>query len=157
LANYVYDEATVVNTSNTVFLAGDVTTYVNNQFVGRGVMPSVANGQSFNVGLGIDSSLRAHRVLVEKTEGSQGGNRVVDFTYRLSIENFGAAPAAVRLLDRLPTAKETEIRVTPGAMGKDLSKDAAYAQADQKKGILRWDLDVPAQAVDGKALTFEYQ
>ena len=160
LATYVYDEATVVNDSSTVFLFGDVATYVNNEFVGRGVMPSVAIGQSFNVGLGIDSSLRARRELVEKTETMQGGNRVVDFTYRMSLENFGAKPANVRLLDRLPTAKEAEIRVTLASVGRDgreLSKDPIYVQNDHKKGILRWDIEVPAQAVDVKAFSMEYQ
>jgi hypothetical protein len=159
LATYVYDEATATNDSQTVFLYGDVATYVNNEFVGRGVMPSVAIGQRFNVGLGIDSSLRASRILVEKSETTQGGNRVVDFTYRFNLENFGSKPASVRLMDRLPTAKEAEIKVTPAAQGKDgreLSKDADYLEADRKKGILRWDLEVPAGALDTKALSFEY-
>jgi len=159
LASYVYDEASVTNDSTTVFLAGDVATYVNNEFVGRGVMPSVPVGQNFKLGLGVDSSLRARRDLVEKTETTQGGNRVVDFAYRLSVENFGSRPATVRLLDRLPTAKEAEIRVTlaQAATGKELSKDQLYQETDRKKGILRWDVEVPAQAVDVKALSLEYQ
>lgn len=157
LASYVYDEASVTNDSSTVFLSGDVATYVNNEFVGRAAMPSVAVGQTFNVGLGIDSSLRVRRELVEKTEAQQGGNRVVDFTYRLTLENFGGKPATVRLLDRLPTTKETEIRATILSPGKELSKDPIYDQTDRKKGILRWDLEVPAQAVDVKALAMEYQ
>lgn len=157
LASYVYDEASVTNDSATVFLSGDVATYVNNEFVGRAAMPSVAIGQTFNVGLGIDSALRVRRELVEKTETQQGGNRVVDFTYRLTLENFGAKPATVRLLDRLPTTKETEIRATILSPGKELSKDPIYDQTDKKKGILRWDLEVPAQAVDVKALAMEYQ
>ncbi|HVT89260.1 MAG TPA: mucoidy inhibitor MuiA family protein [Tepidisphaeraceae bacterium] len=157
LANYVYNEATVTNDSVTQLLAGEVATYVNNEFVGRGAIPSVAVGQNFNVGLGIDSSLRTRRELVEKNETMQGGNRVVDFTYRLTLENFGAKPASVRLLDRLPTAKEAEIRVTLVPPGKELSKDAVYEQGDRKKNILRWDLEVPAQLADDKALAVEYQ
>ena len=97
LNDYVYDEALAVNDSPYVLLYGDLQTYVANQFVGRGVLPSTSIGQSLEVGLGIDSSLRAHRVLVEKTEGISGGNRVADFTYRLLIENFGNAPAKVQL------------------------------------------------------------
>ncbi len=160
LASYVYDEASVINDSSTVFLSGDLATYVNNEFVGRGVMPSVPVGQSFNVGLGVDSSLRATRQLVEKTETPQGGNRVVEFTYRLTVENFGSRPASVRLLDRLPTAKEAEIRVTLaplGSNGRELSKDPIYVETEKKKGILRWEVEVPAQAVDVKALAVEYQ
>ena len=160
LTTAVYDEASAVN-DKMVLLWGDVATYVNNEFVGRGVMPSVAIGQRFNVGLGIDSSLRARRELVEKTETTQGGNRVVDFTYRLSVENFGSVPVAVRLLDRLPTAKEAEIKVTPPVTPKDakepwLSNDPVYTQNEGKKGILRWDRDIPAKAVDDTAYKLEY-
>jgi hypothetical protein len=163
LSTFVYDEATATNGSDTVFLWGDVNTYVNNEFVGRGVMPSVSVGQRFSAGLGVDSSLRTRRELVEKTESTQGGNRVVEFTYRLTVENFGSKDAAVHLQDRMPTAKEAEIKVTLGPRdAKDtkqpeLSKDSIYEQTGKKKGILRWDLNVPAKAVDDKAVVVEYQ
>jgi hypothetical protein len=149
-------------------------TYVANQFVGRGVLPSTAVGQSLEVGLGIDSSLRAHRVLVEKTEGISGGNRMADFTYRLSLENFGNAPARVQLYDRLPTTKDTskEITITAGTcakgtadkelgpkepLDKATSQDPLYLQKDKKKNILRWDIEVPPSSVDEKAYAVEYQ
>ena len=174
LNDYVYDEALAVNDSPYVLLYGDVQTYVANQFVGRGVLPSTSIGQSLEVGLGINSSLRAHRVLVEKTEGISGGNRVADFTYRLLIENFGNAPAKVQLYDRLPTTKDTskEITVSTGArakgsadkelsakepLDKATSQDPLYLQKDKKKNILRWDLEVPQNSVDEKAYAVEYQ
>jgi hypothetical protein len=160
LTNAIYDEATATN-DKMVLLFGDVNTYMDNEFVGRGVMPSVAIGQRFSVGLGIDSSLRARRELVEKNETPQGGNRVVDFTYRLFVENFGNAPAKVHLLDRLPKANESDIKVTPPVTPKDaklpwLSDDPAYTEYEAKKGILRWDRDIPARAVDDKAFTLDY-
>jgi hypothetical protein len=61
--------------------AGPVATFLGGQFVGRGEIPTVTLGESFAVGLGIDSSLRAKRELVDKQERIQGGNRVVDFIY----------------------------------------------------------------------------
>jgi hypothetical protein len=160
LTTAVYDEATVTN-DKMVLLWGDVNTYMDNEFVGRGVMPSVAIGQRFSVGLGNDSSLRARRELVEKSEAPQGGNRVVDFTYRLIVENFGSAPAPVRIIDRLPKANEADIKVTPpvapkGAKEPWLSDDPAYTESDAKKGILRWDREIPARAVDDKAYTLDY-
>ena len=174
LNDYVYDEALAVNDSPYVLLYGDLQTYVANQFVGRGVLPSTSIGQSLEVGLGIDSSLRVHRGLVEKTEGISGGNRIAEFTYRLSLENFGNAPARVQLYDRLPTTKDTskEITITAGTsakgsadkelglkepLDKATSQDPLYLQKDKKKNILRWDLEVPPNSVDEKAYTVEYQ
>ena len=157
LTSAVYEEADVVNSSKMVLLAGPVATYIDGQFVGHGDMPTVSIGESFTIGLGIDSSLRAHRELAKKSESIQGGNRVVDFTYQLSIENFGAEAIQVRLMDRLPTAKETEVKLALVSSGQPLSKDARFEQQERKKGMLRWDVKVPAQAIGTAAFTLDYQ
>jgi hypothetical protein len=156
LTSAVYEEASVVNASGRVLLAGPVSTYVAGQFVGHGDMPTVSIGESFTVGLGIDSSLRATRELVKKNESIQGGNRLVDFTYQLTIENFGSEAAEVRLMDRMPTAKENEVKLTLVAPGRPLSEDSRYEQ-QRKKGLLRWDVKVPAQSIGAKAFTLDYQ
>lgn len=155
LTEYVYDEADLVNDSPLVLLAGPVSTYVGGQFVGQSALPNVAAGERFTVGLGIDPGLRAARELVDKKESTQGGNRIVDFTYRLTIENFAAAPAALRVLDRLPTGHGQEIKVTLTEPGKGSHTDGPGAAADRKKGLLRWDAEVPPQAAG--ALAIEYQ
>jgi hypothetical protein len=157
LTSAVYEEADVVNSSKMVLLAGPVATYIDGQFVGHGDMPTVSIGESFTIGLGSDSSLRAHRELAKKNESIQGGNRVVDFTYQLSIENFGAEAIPVRLMDRLPTAKETEVKLALVSSGQPLSKDARFEQQERKKGMLRWDVKVSAQAIGTAAFTLDYQ
>ncbi|MHC4442093.1 MAG: mucoidy inhibitor MuiA family protein [Planctomycetota bacterium] len=157
LTNYVYEEASVSNASNMVLLAGPVSTYLADQFVGHGAIPTVAVGEKFTVGFGIDSSLRATRELVEKDEDVQGGNRIVKFTYRLALENFGSDAAVVRLLDRLPQAKETDIKLTLVSPGRELSEDPDYRHNGHKKGILRWEIEVPTDAVGPEAASIEYQ
>ncbi|HUU85141.1 MAG TPA: mucoidy inhibitor MuiA family protein [Phycisphaerae bacterium] len=157
LTDYVYEEATVTNDSELVLLAGPVSTYLADQFVGHGEIPVVTSGERFPVGFGIDPSLRTSRELVERRESVQGGNRVVHFTYRLALENFGGAAAAVRLLDRIPTANKSQVNVTLVSTGPDLSGDAAYLKAEGKKGILRWDVEVPQQATDLEAFAIEYE
>jgi hypothetical protein len=156
LTSFVYEEARLTNTSDRVFLAGPVATFMGGQFVGRGELPTVTVGESFTVGLGIDSSLRAERELVNKEERIQGGNRVVDFTYALSLENFGHEPVKVRLLDRLPTVGENDIKVTLAKSDDKVSDDPTYQMADRKDGILRWDVEVPAQAVGPKQEVLRY-
>jgi hypothetical protein len=156
LTSFVYEEARLTNTSDRVFLAGPVATFVGGQFVGRGEIPTVTVGESFCVGLGNDSSLRAERELVNKEERVQGGNRVVDFTYELSLENFGDKPAEVRLLDRLPTVGENDIKVTLVKSDEKVSGDDLYEKTDHKDGILRWDVEAPAQAVGPKAKVLRY-
>jgi uncharacterized protein (TIGR02231 family) len=156
LTSFVYEEARLTNSSDHVFLAGPVATFLGGQFVGRGALSTITVGESFTVGLGIDESLRAERELVKKDERIQGGNRVVDFTYELSLENFGIEPVKVRLLDRLPTVGQDDVKVTLVISDATVSDDATYQMTDRKDGILRWDVEVPAQAVGPKQKVLRY-
>jgi uncharacterized protein (TIGR02231 family) len=157
LTGQVYDEATAVNASRMVLLAGPVTAYRNGAFVGSGELPTTAVGQSFTVGFGADSSLRTARALVERTEQTQGGNRIVELTYRLSVENFGSEGAQVRVLDRLPRAESADVRVELISSSPELSSAPEYVATEKKDGILRWDIGVPAQAIGAKAASVEFK
>lgn len=157
LTSYVYEEANLTNTSDLVLLAGPVATYVNGEFVGHGELPTVISGERFTVGLGIDSALRATRELVDRTESVQGGNRVVEFTYRLSIENFSAQPIRLRTFDRIPTGRDGELKLTLLTNEDDLSQDDTYRKTERKRGLLRWDVEAPARAVAMEAKTIEYK
>jgi uncharacterized protein (TIGR02231 family) len=157
LTDYVYEEASLVNQGEQVLLAGPVTAFVEGQFVGQGQLPTVAVGEPFVLGFGIDSTLRASRELVQKTENIQGGNREVTFTYRLSVENFGARPATVRVIDRLPVSRGSQIKVTLLGGDDTLSEDPTYRRDLRGKGILRWDLEVPAQTFGLSAASQEYK
>ncbi len=157
LTTYVYREAEVVNTSDEDLLGGPINVYLDGRFVGRGEIGTVARGQTFVLGFGADPQLRASRELVDKDESIQGGNRVLSFNYRLTIENFMQRPVAVRVVDRLPYAeREHEIKVTLDAGKQKLSDDSFYLRRERPQGILRWDIEVPASASGEKATAFEY-
>jgi len=147
----------VKNTSDHDLLDGPVGVYLDRRFVGRTEIPTVARGQTFTVGFGADPQLRAARELVERKEGVQGGNREIGFAYRLAIENFSNSEATVSLYDRLPVAEQTgEVRVTVAAGKTPLSSDAAYLRTERPKGILRWDVKVPAESTLENAVVVDY-
>lgn len=160
LTSYVYDEGRVQNTSGMVLLAGPVTAYSAGSFVGNGDLGTIAAGESFTVGFGIDSALRASRELVEKTDNVQGGNRVVDLTYRLRIENFGDKPALVKVTDRLPKlsggSKESEIRLTLTSASPSPAVNGEEGSG-KKDGLLTWVEQVPGRAIAEKGLGLEYK
>ncbi len=156
LTSSVYEEVRLVNDSEQVFLAGPTSTFLGDEFVGRGEMPTVAIGESFTAGLGIDSSLRARRELADKVERTQGGNRVVDFTYTLLLENFGNQEVKLRLLDRMPTAGESDMKLTLVTSDKPVSEDREYQLKGRPEGLLRWDIEVPAKAAGVDRVSFNY-
>ena len=157
LTSYVYREAELNNNSGQDFLAGPITVYLDGRYVGRTEIPTVARGEVFVVGFGADPQLRTRRELADKTEGTQGGNRELSIKYRLVVENFKEEAMAVRLFDRLPHSdRKTDIEVTLGEMSDELSDDKLYVRVEKPKGILRWEIDVPAQASGENARMVEY-
>jgi hypothetical protein len=97
--------------------------------------------------------------LVDKSDSTQGGNRETRFEYRLVVENFGNEPAPVRVVDRLPHAENgADIRVTLGKTSDKLSEDPLYVREERPMGILRWDIEVAADAAGEAArlITYDY-
>ncbi|MBM4030569.1 MAG: DUF4139 domain-containing protein [Planctomycetes bacterium] len=157
LTAFVYREAEMTNNAAEVLLGGPVSAYLDGRFVGRGELPTVARGETFVMGFGADPQLRARREVLPKSERIQGGNREISLKYRLAIENYKDTEAKVRLFDRIPhPEREADIRVTLDTMADKLSDDKLYLRLEQPKGILRWDIAVPAKASGEKARLVEY-
>jgi hypothetical protein len=157
LSSYVYREAEISNTSNQDLLGGAVTAYLDGRFVGRAEIPTVAQGESFVLGFGSDAQLRARRELVDKKSGVRGGNNELRLAYRIEVENYKAQAIKLRIFDRLPYSEKTsEMRITLGKLASELSTDPVYLRRERPKNILRWDVEVPAQATGEQNFLIEY-
>jgi len=157
LTSYVYREAEVTNNSEEDLLGGPITVYLGGSFVGRTEMPTVARGQMFFVGFGADPQLRAKRELADKSDSVQGGNRRLSFEYRLVVENYKSQPVEVSVFDRLPhTERAADVAIELGELKDALSDDKLYQRVERPKGILRWDIEVPAGATGQNARLIEY-
>jgi hypothetical protein len=157
LTDYVYQMADCVNTSEYPLLAGPYNAYVGGAFAGRGRLPLVAMGQGMNLGFSTESQLRAARELVEKTTTVRGGNKLVQYSYRIRLHNYTDRPMKVTLWDRLPQPPDSQVTVTLGKTDQPLSTDALYVAQQKPRGLLRWDVEVPAKASGPNALVLNYQ
>ena len=157
LSGAVYREAELNNTEAEVLLAGPASVYLDGRFVGRGEIATVARGQTFVVGFGVDSQLRASRQIVDRTERQQGGNREVGLKLRLVLENYGTKPAKVRLMERIPQPeRRADVRLTLAETKQKLSEDKLYLRLQRPEGILRWDVEVPAKTFGEEPFILEY-
>ena len=157
LTSYVFREAELTNNSREDLLAGPITVYLDNKFVGRGEIPTVARGQTFVVGFGADPQLRARRELADRTEGVNGGNRELRFEYRVVIENYKEEKADIRVFERLPKSVNSDIRVTlADGLQDSLSGDKVYRRTERSEGILRWDIEAPARSLAENARMIDY-
>jgi uncharacterized protein (TIGR02231 family) len=152
LGGFVYREASMSNDTEQDLLAGPVTVYMDGRFVGRSEIGTVARNQSFSIGLGADSQLRTSRELVKRDDRQQGGNQLQQFAYRLVVESYKDKAVPVRIYERVPYSQKTgELRVMVSDMSDEPSTDATYLRLEKPKGILRWDVEVPANAVGAEA------
>jgi hypothetical protein len=160
LSEQVYEQAALTNTMDWVLLAGPANSYLDGQFVGRGRVPGVSVGEKFKIGFGIDSALRTKRELLDRDATTQGGNRVVRITYRLSLANFADGPRTVRLFDRLPVPKRGEdVQVELVNTSEKPVKNPADADGQitaSSDGVIRWDVEVPARATGDEQMHVDY-
>jgi hypothetical protein len=156
MSENVYSEATVVNDSKTVLLAGPSMSYLDGEFVGLGEMPTTGAGASFVAGFGIDSSISVTRDIVDRQEQTQGGNTIISLDYRIALQNFGDAVTKVRVIDRMPQSDAGKIKVSLLSSSVPLSSDKSFEPL-KKQGLLRFDVDIPAKSVAGDAKLLEYK
>jgi uncharacterized protein (TIGR02231 family) len=157
LTTYVFREAEIENDGFENLLEGQVSVYLDEKFVGHGEISNVAKGQSFVMGFGVDTQIRARRELYEKKEKILGGNKELSFKVRVILENFSKKPTDLRVLDRIPVEDEKEnVRITLDLKNNTLSADELYQQYERTKGILRWDLALQPESAASKAKTLDY-
>ena len=158
LSSFAFREAELTNTSGRNLIAGTVDVYLDGEFVGRTTLPPTAAGQRLTIGFGTDRKIRTRRELLARDESLQGGNRRSTLKHRLVVSNYYTTAVPIRLLDRIPiVAKDGSIHVSLDEAATDaLSKDALYLRMQRPTGVLRWDLEIPANSFGSESFDHEY-
>jgi len=94
--------------------------------------------------------------LEEKKTRIQGGNRIDTYHYRIALSNYKNTAVELQLLDRLGYTDDSSIKIDLVKTEPELSKDSEYLRTARKKGILRWDLNLPPNTVDENATVVKY-
>ena len=156
LTDYVYLQAELLNNSDTILLPGQASVFRNGEFVGNSQLPLVTIGEKLTAGFGIDSQVQVAHELEDKKSRVQGGNRIDTYHYRIALSNYKNTGVELQLLDRLPYTEDTSVKIELVKTEPDLSKDSEYLRTARKKGILRWDLNLPPNTVDEDATIVKY-
>jgi hypothetical protein len=156
LTDYVYLQADIVNDSNVIMLAGPVSMYRNDEFVGKGSTELVTIGEKFTTGFGVDSQIKILREFKDKKIETLWGNRVESYDYRLAINNYKNTKVKLRLLERIPYTEDEKLEIINFKTDTALSTDPEYLRTDRQKGILRWDLNLEPNTTGPKATIVTY-
>jgi uncharacterized protein (TIGR02231 family) len=157
LSSFAFREVELTNTGSSL-PAGPAAVYLDDRFVGRTHIPPTAAGQLLFIGFGADPQVRTRRELRDKQDEIQGGNRKLTFEYRLVAANFKTEPLTLRLKDRLPTTRQDKtLAIQLEEPEQKLSADGLYMRVERPQGILRWDLEVPADRHGSRAFDVHYR
>jgi len=157
LTDFVYEEALVKNTTSYVFLPGSYNAYLSGEFVGRGTIELIASGEEFKAGFGVDPQVQVVKELTTKSEHIEGGNIVSEFEYQLTVSNYGKKIIKLSLEDRMPYSPDGSVQVTLLKAVPEISQDPEYQKTKFKKGLLLWNLEIPAQAINDEAVVVLYK
>ncbi len=156
LTDYVYLQAELLNDSDTILLPGQASVFRDGEFVGKSQLPLVTIGEKLTAGFGIDSQVQVAHELEEKKTRIQGGNRIDTYHYRIALSNYKNTAVELQLLDRLGYTEDSSIKIDLVKTEPELSKDSEYLRTARKKGILRWDLNLPPNTVDENKTIVKY-
>ncbi len=149
---YVFIHSKVTNDKDYTLAAGEISIFVDDNFVGKSSIATVGQGEEFDLYLGIDESVKVKRTeLVDKRKKAMLGLRTrKDYAYQFEVENFKKEAIAVTVIDQVPVSGNSEIKAEFVSSSLEPAENKKRAK---ELGILEWKLSLkPAEKKK-----FEYQ
>jgi uncharacterized protein (TIGR02231 family) len=133
--------ATITNGTGQVLLAGSVSTFAEDAFVGTSALPQTAPGAEIELALGLDDRVVVERELVERTahKARFGSTRGAVERWTIEVTNRRPTPARVIIRDRLPVSRHADIKVV------DVSITPEPAERDEL-GRIEWAATIAPDA-----------
>ena len=154
----VFLMAEAVNPGPYLLLPGPTSLFVDGGFVGRTGMPNTAPGEPVRLPFGPLPSITTTRSVKTKkaTKGLFGDTSQFLQDVTIVLENSSDQPVTVRVMDHKPVSENEKIKVSIDNLSQPLSVDPEYVRDEKPKGILRWEVVVPANAVGDKATSLTW-
>ena len=134
--------ASFTNGSDEPLLPGEAMIFREGVLVGSLWLDMIAPGAETDIAFGALDTLRIKREMPVRAEGETGvfstSNERVE-TAVITLENTGDEAWPVRLLDQVPYSEQDELEVEVTATPAPTETDV-----DGQRGILAWELDLPA-------------
>ncbi len=147
----VYLKGKFTNNGESPFPAGPAQVFVDNQFLGNIMLPTLGNNQSAQISLGIERDIKVLRKERSKRRNSGkliGNDIVTDYTIEIELQSYKDKPVKVEIIDRIPiSTKEKEIYII------DEKFDVKPIKKTKRK-ILVWEIEILPK--EKKAIKFGY-
>ena len=134
--------AEVTNDSGEVFLPGLARLYVDGAYRGQDDVPLIAVGDKAKIGFGAIDGIRLKRTVETRSEGDRGvisKSNQRDEAVVIEVRNLTAEDWPVTLYDTIPYSEQDDLTISYTA-----DPAVAEANAEGRRGLLAWDLDLKA-------------
>lgn len=139
-----YRVAEFTNSTDEVLLPGQVLIYTDGTMIGFDQLPLLAAGADMEMGFGPLDGIRLTRAIPNRSEGDAGvfssANQLKESAI-IGIENLTGQDWDVLLRDAVPYSEQDDLEVTVTA-----TPPVTRTDPEGRRGILEWDLTVPAGA-----------
>ncbi|MBS2035393.1 DUF4139 domain-containing protein [bacterium] len=136
----VFRQASLESMPDLAVPTGPVDVYVGTDFLSTTRLPDVAPGGNFQLGLGVDQSVRVVRntSFKESTSGMMSSTTQLRHEVTVEASNQLAREVRLEVQETLPQADPSELKV------KLESCEPAWDPVTDKPGVYRWILRIPA-------------
>jgi len=137
------------NTGEFPFLPGPVEIYVAGSLIGKSKVDTVAEGEKFELYLGLEERIKVTREIdMKKSSTSRSGSsKRLRAGYVIKVQSFLIGAATVEVSDQVPVSQDNRVRV------KLMGVEPKTSPPD--KGIITWKVALEPGA--SQELTFEFQ
>lgn len=130
---------------NTPLYPGQASLFRDSSYCGQFRMPLVRPGQEQQIFFGVDDRVAVRHNTV-KNEKQQSGlispDNVIEREYVTEIENLHETPIKLVVEQGVPASKNEKLALS---LNKEQTTPGYATDLDNTKGLLRWNIDVPAQ------------
>jgi uncharacterized protein (TIGR02231 family) len=131
----------VTNSEIHQILPGSVSIFLDGEYVGVSELGQVAPSETFDLYLGADESVKVARQLVEKKVdetilGLPSASKVTTFVYKMTVENYKAKPAKVKLFESMPVSENDKIKVKVSKV----TVEPTTKDWETRKGVWLWEM-----------------
>ena len=113
LAEFAYRRAKVKNSSDLLLLPGQVSLFVEGDFIGSTPLKLVAPGEEFELYLGVDDRVYVERELKAREVDKKflQDKRKLQYGYEIELRNLRAESIALEIHDQLPVPRHESLKI----------------------------------------------
>lgn len=147
ISKHAYLSAVINNPSDKPILSGNTHIFIGDSYAGSEQLETTGPKGKMSLALGMDENIRLKHSIIpsQHSTGLISKTDITTYNVRIEIGNYKDKEIKIRIFDQIPLSEQEEVQI----------ELRTGTQKPNKKGIIQWDLTIPAQETE--IIEFSYQ